>query len=236
MYMTDAEIRESYEGALKPKAQIQVLADLNACSRDAMLLKLRELGCLSDADVPARLIGPRKGGRPKVEPIDEIRAMDLYNEGMDDIAISEALGVPVTRVVSWRSRMHLTRWRQKKQKEHETMARYPERAVEDAVIEAEEKPAAPAPAEPKKKRAKAAPAEKAMQTAIHADPGAGPMNVEQLAALFAGAAKVFPEAQVQIEGGGPLVVGASLDIRYDAEHGGLDAAGMVLRLITGGAA
>lgn len=209
IHMSDQDILAEYRQAKNPKSHIQVLADLNACGRDEMLLKLHELGCLSDAEVPARLIGPRKASRPKVEPIDEIRAKELYDDGMDDLAISEALGVPITRVVRWRSRMHLTKWRQKKQKEREKMRKCRDSEVENAEIEAETPPTAQ-PVQIK------------------------PMTVRQLAALFAGAAKVYEDGTVTISGNGPLVTGAVLDIHYDAEHGGVEAAGLVIRLETEG--
>ena len=35
--------------------------------------------------------------------------MELYNDGLDDIAIADALGVTVKRVQNWRYRMHLLR-------------------------------------------------------------------------------------------------------------------------------
>lgn len=54
----------------------------------------------------------RGGDRTKggfLPPIDELRAMDLYREGYDDLAMSEALGVTVRRVQNWRLRMGLKR-------------------------------------------------------------------------------------------------------------------------------
>lgn len=53
----------------------------------------------------------RGGDRTKLilPPIDELRAMDLYQEGYDDLAMSEALGVTVRRVQNWRLRMGIKR-------------------------------------------------------------------------------------------------------------------------------
>ena len=46
--MDDTEIRNSYNTAKNPAAQVQVLSELNATTPQAMAAKLRELGC----DVP----------------------------------------------------------------------------------------------------------------------------------------------------------------------------------------
>lgn len=68
----------------------------------------------------------RGGDRTKcsfLPPIDELRAMDLYHEGYDDLAMSEALGVTVRRVQNWRLRMGLKRVKghSKKKKGEEAM-------------------------------------------------------------------------------------------------------------------
>lgn len=47
--------------------------------------------------------------KPDTTPLDELRAMQLYNDGLDDIAMADALGVTAKRVQSWRLRMHLKR-------------------------------------------------------------------------------------------------------------------------------
>ena len=59
---------------------------------------------------------------------------------------------------------------------------------------------------------------------------AKPMTVEQLAALFAGAAKIFASAPVCIAHTSHVVTGAVLNISYDAENGPLDAKSMALQL------
>lgn len=68
----------------------------------------------------------RGGDRTKggfLPPIDELRAMDLYHEGYDDLAMSEALGVTMRRVQNWRLRMGLKRVKghSKKKKGEEAM-------------------------------------------------------------------------------------------------------------------
>ena len=50
--------------------------------------------------------------------MDEIRAMELYKDGLDDLAMSEALGVGVCRVQEWRKRMHLKTQKRRKKAEN----------------------------------------------------------------------------------------------------------------------
>lgn len=64
-------------------------------------------------DEPAKTEAVRHRATP-AEPMDELRAMELWNEGLDDLGMAETLGVTVERVKKWRSRMHLTRVRQPK--------------------------------------------------------------------------------------------------------------------------
>ena len=130
--MTDGEISNDFRLAKNKREMVEILADQNLVSPGAMARKLDELGLMEDAglnpdtfsntrSLPQGLT-PRKSGpkpkpkappksndRPTVPPIDEIRAMELWKEGADDIAMSEALGVPITRVKEWRTRMHLRR-------------------------------------------------------------------------------------------------------------------------------
>lgn len=51
----------------------------------------------------------QKKKAPDTAPIDELRALQLYNDGLDDIAMADALGVTAKRVQNWRLRMHLKR-------------------------------------------------------------------------------------------------------------------------------
>lgn len=80
----------------------------------------------------------RGGDRTKggfLPPIDELRAMDLYLEGYDDLAMSEALGVTVRRVQNWRLRMGLKRVKghSKKTKGEEAMKKEKEIMPESTV-------------------------------------------------------------------------------------------------------
>ena len=101
--MTDGEIASMWRTCKDRNEQVNILADLNVKSRVEMLGKLRELGC----DLRGVRTGSYGGGAPRKPPIDELRAMELHSEGLDDLAISEALGESVTRVKNWRRRMKL---------------------------------------------------------------------------------------------------------------------------------
>lgn len=103
--MTDGEIASMWRTCKNRNEQVNILADLNVKSRVEMLGKLRELGCdLRGVKTPK--VKETRGAAPK-PPIDELRAMELHSEGLDDLAISEALGESMTRVKNWRRRMKL---------------------------------------------------------------------------------------------------------------------------------
>lgn len=100
--MSDDEIRSMWRTCKNRNEQVNILADLNVVTRAEAVDKLRELGC----DMRGVRTGKR-GGAPKKPPMDELRAMELYREGLDDLAISEALGETQNRVKEWRRRMKL---------------------------------------------------------------------------------------------------------------------------------
>lgn len=101
--MTDGEIASMWRTCKDRNEQLNILADLNVKSRVEMLDKLRELGC----DLRGVRTGSYGGGAPRKPPIDELRAMQLYRDGLDDLSIAEALGESKKRVVEWRKRMKL---------------------------------------------------------------------------------------------------------------------------------
>lgn len=123
--MDKSEIIISFRSAKDKERQIKVLSDLNCVSPREIADILDEAGELKKVGlnaktfssiyhaVPAAKSPQREGPKTtrkrsgSVPPLDEIRAMELFNDGMDDLAISEALGVSVTRIKKWRSRMHL---------------------------------------------------------------------------------------------------------------------------------
>lgn len=103
--MNDSEIAAMWRTCKNRNEQANILADLNVKSKAEVLEKLTELGCDLRGVKTPKVKGTR-GAAPK-PPMDELRAMELHSEGLDDLAISEALGESVTRVKNWRRRMKL---------------------------------------------------------------------------------------------------------------------------------
>lgn len=101
--MTDSEIESMWRTCKDRNAQVRILADLNIKTKAEVLDKLRELQC----DLRGVRMAKTGGGAPKKPPMDELRAMDLYQDGLDDLAIAEALGETLNRVKEWRRRMKL---------------------------------------------------------------------------------------------------------------------------------
>ena len=103
--MDDTEIRNSYNTAKNPAAQVQVLAELNAVTPSAMAAKLRELGC----DVPEM---PKVNQRPlRAHDVlfNEDRARALFAEGKSDLDIAEMLGISVSTFATWRRKNGMKR-------------------------------------------------------------------------------------------------------------------------------
>lgn len=121
LLMDDTELSISFRTAKDKRAQITVLAELNACSPHEIAQRLDAMGllddaglradqfpCQADADRPKRKY-PANRRPPATEPLDEIRAMEMFREGADDLAIAEALDCSSSRIKQWRHRMHLFR-------------------------------------------------------------------------------------------------------------------------------
>ena len=103
--MDDTEIRNSYNTAKNPAAQVQVLAELNAVTPSAMAAKLRDLGC----DVPVLQEVKQKPLRAKEVLFDENRARALFAEGKSDLEIAEMLGISVYAFATWRRKNGMKR-------------------------------------------------------------------------------------------------------------------------------
>ena len=103
--MDDTEIRNSYNTAKNPAAQVQVLAELNAVPQAVMAEKLRELGC----DVPVLQEVKQKPLRAKEVLFDENRARALFAEGKSDLEIAEMLGCSEYQFARWRRKNGLRR-------------------------------------------------------------------------------------------------------------------------------
>ena len=103
--MDDTEIRNSYNTAKNPAAQVQVLAELNAVTPSVMAAKLLELGC----DVPEMPEVKQRPLRAHDLILDETRAMALFKDGKSDLDIAEMLGVSVYAFATWRRKNGLNR-------------------------------------------------------------------------------------------------------------------------------
>ena len=91
MQMTDDEIRGSMRKAADKRAQVGILAELNAVSEDQMRAKLTELGVA----VPGR--------KPRTtRAMDPEQALALIGQGLTDAEISRRLGVNSQTVGEWR--------------------------------------------------------------------------------------------------------------------------------------
>lgn len=128
--MTDSEITSMWRTCKDRNAQVRILADLNIKTKAEVLDKLRELQC----DLQGVRMAKTGGGAPKKPPMDELRAMDLYQDGQDDLAIAEAMGETQNRVKDWRRRMKL-----KPNKTEPAPAESPEREKEPVCEEPAEK-------------------------------------------------------------------------------------------------
>lgn len=103
--MDDAEIRTSYNTAKNRKAQVQVMAELNATTPAVMAAKLRELGC----DVPELPEVKQRPLRANDVLLDENRARALFSEGKSDLDISEMLGININAFKTWRKKQGMLR-------------------------------------------------------------------------------------------------------------------------------
>ena len=103
--MDDTEIRNSYNTAKNPAAQVQVLSELNATTPQAMAAKLRELGC----DVPEPPTVKQRPLRAHDVLFDENRARALFAEGKTDLEIAEMLGISVYAFATWRRKNGMKR-------------------------------------------------------------------------------------------------------------------------------
>ncbi len=199
MYMTDKEILDSYRQAEDRRAQITVLADLNACKDSEMRDYLIALG---EEAPPLR---KRKAPATKKPPMDELRAKTLYDEGLDDTAIADALGEKETRVGEWRRRMRLPARRKKRSDCGGT------ERTEGETDSHVEPPALLGMTEE--------------ETDSHVGPEAllgmtkgedDRISLKGLIRVLQDVEKGFPDAQIDMEGQGALL-GASVRIDYDNE-------------------
>ena len=104
MQMSDHELLYEYNHAVNRKAQIGILADLNAVSQEEMHQKLVSLGAV---DLPALDDLPKLPYAGKTSRIDDKKAMELYNAGAGDDDIAAAFGVGRKAIFDWRQKHNL---------------------------------------------------------------------------------------------------------------------------------
>lgn len=95
-FMSDSEILASMSRCENRREQVQILADLNACSRREMLKHLGTIG----EDVSD--LQPRRKGK-----INHSKAMELWEGGASDAGIAHCMGVSISGVKQWRERCGL---------------------------------------------------------------------------------------------------------------------------------
>ena len=99
LFMSDSEILSSWRKAESHKNQIQILADLNACSVETVLEKLESLG-VDVLELKLSLMAQKR-------KIDPERAIRLYRNGATDVTIARAMGVTAKSIREWRNKMGL---------------------------------------------------------------------------------------------------------------------------------
>ena len=104
MQMSASEIAHSYRRNGQSREQINILAELNACSPAAIVEVLKQEGVALPPGSNSHQCRPL----PQAPyHIDELRAMELYREGLCDMDMAEQLGCTRSSVANWRKRMHL---------------------------------------------------------------------------------------------------------------------------------
>lgn len=136
-YMSDSEILSLYRTAANRQKEVDILAELNAVSKEAMRAKLRALGENPAAPVP-------KPPRQAAKRVDSTEARRLWELGYDNQEIAQRIGASKHGVLLWRHRNDLPpngkigRPKKPQKEAKETDMKYKERETEELVIEGEE--------------------------------------------------------------------------------------------------
>ena len=185
MQMTSSEIVSSYRQSLNHREQITILADLNSCAPATIVEVLKQAG----VELPSGFKPPKYHPIPQAQyRIDELRAMELYKDGMCDLDIAEQLGCTRTGVANWRKRMHLKAHYPKRTPRKPGQMSLPvspeEETPPDAVVAPEARPSA-------------VPGKDAGYNAVS---GHRPVSAKVLAAVLNPLAGLQPEAAVLVDG------------------------------------
>lgn len=101
MWMTDTEIRTSYCEAANPKEQLEILAQLNACSINTIIKKLQAMGI---TPVEPKTRRTRKAYDQWTED-DVIQLLDLRHSGMSFNKIAKTMNRTETAIRSVLTRL-----------------------------------------------------------------------------------------------------------------------------------
>ena len=102
--MSDDEIKVSYNNATDRKAQVKILAELNAVPIQSMAEKLKRLGFVVP-EIPMKWTEPVPPLREVKPNFDVELAKKMFEEGKPDKEIAEAVGLKRAAFTSWRQRM-----------------------------------------------------------------------------------------------------------------------------------
>lgn len=102
--MSDEEIKVSYNNATDRKAQVKILAELNAVPIQSMAEKLKRLGFVVP-EIPVKWTEPVPPLREVKPNFDVDLARKLFDEGKPDKEIAEAVGLKRSTFAYWRQRM-----------------------------------------------------------------------------------------------------------------------------------
>lgn len=100
-YMGDNEIAVSYRTAASKSAQIQVLADLNACSRRKMRGKLITLGVLDASAREQYLAAHPNLGRTKITAAEDAARRKAIADGMSASEMAALFHVTPQAIRCW---------------------------------------------------------------------------------------------------------------------------------------
>lgn len=220
LYMSDEEITRSYRGASDKKAQVSILADLNAVDKRVIHNKLLALGLIDGEPIPEK----SKGGRPKMVEIDEAEARRLIEKDVPDEQIAKHFGVGVTTFRTWRREKGIMRYSMRK-RTRKTVEEVQKMSVPILdVKQREEKPAmaaAPTACQPAKpvdvwseeKAEEAAAKETPVKVAEDADG----MTAAALSDLLATLDKLGEAGRVTV--GGKVIRSVFVGLRFDGKNG-----------------
>ena len=220
LYMTDEEIARNFRAAADKKAQVKILADLNAVDKNVIHNKLLALGLIDGEPMPEK----SKGGRPKMVEIDEAEARKLIEKDVPDEQIARHFGVGITTFRTWRREKGIMRYPAKK-RARKTVEEVQKMSV--PILDVKQREEAPMPAVAPMACQPARPVdvwgEKEPEAPAKQEKNAiarKKMTVEQLTALFGNVIKEGMSGEVEVTVGGKAIRGVTVNLRYDAEHSG----------------